>query len=220
MRIIPTIFIQDGGLVSFYKGNDNAEKKTYPASPASYAKDFARHADTLLVVDLDGDQTQEWAPKIRANFQGELWWAGQVRSLEHVETLMNLGVNRVVLGQSAKPIHKEALEHYGPQKLIAGLKVHHYDQAPDLCEALGALGFEDILLKDLNAEGTMFHPNFDLMEKCVYFSQKNVYASGGVATEQHLELLKRAGVKGVLIGRALYEHQLDLGSLLDHYQDE
>ena len=82
------------------------------------------------------------------------------------------------------------------------------------------MGFEDILLKDLNAEGTLFQPNFDLMEKCAYFSKKNIYASGGIATEQHLELLKRAGVKGVLIGRALYEHQLDLVKLLTRYQGE
>ncbi len=220
MQIIPSIFIQKGGVVSLYKGNENAEKKRYSASPVSFAKDFGETASTLFIVDLDGDQSEEWAPKIREVFTGELWWAGQIRSMEQIQRLMELGVNRVVLGQSAKAIYSEALEQYGSDKILAGLQVKHYDDAPDICENLAQTGFQDILLKDLNAEGTLFHPNFDLMEKCVYFSNKNVYASGGVSKERHLALLKKAGVKGVIIGRALYEHQLDLGSMIRQYQGE
>lgn len=220
MQIIPSIFIQKGGVVSLYKGSDNPEKKTYAASPTSFAKDFGKSANTLFIVDLDGDQSEEWVPKIREVFTGELWWAGQVRSMEKIQRLMDLGINRVVLGQSAKIIYSEAVEKYGSDKILAGLQVRHDDEAPDICEKLAETGFQDILLKDLNAEGTLFHPNFDLMEKCNYFSKINVYASGGVSKERHLALLKKAGVKGVIIGRALYEHQLDLGSMIRRYQGE
>jgi len=127
-------------------------------------------------------------------------------------------VDRIILGESAEPIYKESLEKYGPEKMMAGMQVKFYDEAPDLCEKLRSHGFKDILLKDKNAEGTLFQPNFDLMEKCVYFSDATVFASGGVSRMDHPELLKRAGAKGVIIARAFYEHQLDLRELIRRYE--
>lgn len=215
MHIVPAIFIQSGKVVSWYKGNDNAEKKIYNIAPHNLAELFAKQgAKSLFVVDLDGDQ-QERLKLIKEHFSGEIWWAGQVRSLEKIQWLLNNGASRIVLGQSAKPIHRQALEKYGSQTLMAGIQTKHYQEVPDLCEAIGGSGFTDVIVKDLNAEGTLFQPNYDLMEKCVYFSTMNVYASGGVTSRRDIDLLAKAGVKGVIIARALYENELSLNSLLN-----
>ncbi len=220
MRIIPAIFIRNGKVVSLYKGNINSEIKVYQKAPASYAELFqSQGAKTLFIIDLDGDQ-KERLTELRESFQGELWWAGKVRDMDHLTWLLENGADKIVLGQSAKPIFEEAIRTHGPKKLIAGLQVKHYDEAPDLCEALGKFGFTDIMMKDLNAEGTLFQPNFDLMEKCVYFSDANVFASGGVSKKTHLELLKRADVSGVIIARALYENQLNLEDLIVTFGSE
>lgn len=219
MLILPAIFMQKGKVVSFYKGNDNAEKKSYAKAPQSFAQQFQKQgAKRLFVIDLDGDQSIRMLP-IREKFQGELWWAGKVRDMQTLEECFSNGADKVVLGQSAKAIHNQALEKYGSDKIVAGLKVKHYDDAPDICEALGGSGFKTIVLKDMNAEGTLFQPNFDLMEKCVYFSNLEVFASGGVADEQHMELLKRAGVTGVVMARALYENVLNLETLVKNYEE-
>jgi phosphoribosylformimino-5-aminoimidazole carboxamide ribotide isomerase len=214
MRFIPSIYLQKGKVVSFYKGNDNELKKRYPKAAKNYAKIFAEQgANTIFIVDFDGDQFDK-LNEIREVFPGEIWWAGQVRDLETIELLISRGANRIVLGQSAQPIFTEALAKYGPEKLIAGVKVKHSEDGADVCEALATSGFTDVLVKDLNAEGTLFMPSFDIFEKCVYFSEMNVYASGGLSEDRHIELLDRMGVKGAVIGRALYENKLSLTHLL------
>lgn len=217
MRLIPAIYIQKGHAVSLYKGSDNEQKKTYPKAPKNYAEWFeAQGAKTLFVIDLDGDQSER-LNEIRSHFHGELWWAGQVRSMEMLEDLFQRGADRIVLGHSAEPIYAEALARYGADKLIVGLKIQHTDQGPDLCEQLTGSGFTDVLVKDVNAEGTLFIPSFDLYEKCVYFSDMNVYSSGGVSDLKHLELLRRSGVKGAIISRALFEGDLNLREALAYF---
>ena len=213
VRFIPSLYIQNGKVVSFYKGNDNELKKHYPKAPKNYAHWFATQgANTLFVVDFDGYQWDR-LDEIRPVFPGEIWWAGQVRDLDSIQNLLDRGANRIVLGESAQSIYSEALARFGADKLIAGLKVKHGDQGADQCEVLLGTGFTDVLVKDLNAEGTLFMPSFDIFEKCVYFSQMNVYASGGLSEERHIELLKRIGVKGAVIGRALYENKVNLKTL-------
>jgi phosphoribosylformimino-5-aminoimidazole carboxamide ribotide isomerase len=211
MIIIPALFIQNGKVVSLYKGSDNSEKKIYSKAPKSFARHFNKAgAEILFCVDLDGDQERR-LPEIREAFSGEIWWAGQVRSLEKIQSCLDNGATRVVLGSSAEPIFKAALAQFGPKQLIAGLQVTQYEEVPEHCQALYELGFKDIIVKDLNAEGTLLNANYDLIEKCNYFSDANIFASGGVGEKRHLQLLERAGAKGALVARALYEGRIDLG---------
>lgn len=219
MRIIPGLFIQHGKAVSLYKGTDNSEKKVYSKAPRNYAAWFHKQgAKTLLIVDLDGNQTARLA-EIKAAFPGEIWWAGGVQNLATIEELFAAGASRIVLGKSAENIFVEALKLYGSKRLIAGIRAFSNEGIPELCENRVSLGFNEIIVKDMNADGTLFHPNFDLMEKCVYFSKAEVFASGGVGEEHDLALLKQAGVTGVIIARALYEQRLNLSELIRHFED-
>lgn len=220
MKIIPNIFLQGNHVVSLYKGTDSDQKKVYTKAPKTYAEHFAKQgAHTLFVVDLNGTERPR-LPELKAAFPGELWWAGQVRDLETVDWLLTHGADRVVLGQAAEEIFPAALEKFGPQKLLAGLQVFHDAEAPTDCERYVKMGFTDLVVKDMNAEGTLFHPNSDLVEKCGYFSGAKIFASGGITEEHDLELLKEAGASGAIIGRALFEHQLDLTSLLSRFEHE
>ncbi len=219
MDVIPSLFLQNGKAVSLYKGRDGEQKKVYPKAPKNYVKAFAEQgAQKLFIVDFDANQ-QEHLPEFRAIFPGEIWWAGQVRDLPTLRKLFANGADRVVLGRSAEPIYQEALEEFGPRKLIVGIQVMLQEKITERLEELSNYSFETLLVKDLNAEGTLFQPSFDLMEKAVYFSEKEVYASGGISSDQDLPLLAQAGVKGVLIVRALYENQLSLADLLVRYQN-
>jgi phosphoribosylformimino-5-aminoimidazole carboxamide ribotide isomerase len=220
MRIIPNLFLDGKHVVSLYRGTENDQKKIYPKAPKSYAGHFAEQgADALFVVDLKGTERAR-LPELKEAFQGELWWAGQVRDLETLDWLFANGADRVVLGQGAESIFAPALEKFGPEKLLAGLQVFHYDEAPADCERYVKMGFKGIVVKDMNAEGTLFHPNFDLIEKCRYFSGAHIYASGGISEEHHVKLLQDAGAAGALIGRAFFERRLNLGELKARFEHE
>ena len=220
MKIIPALFIQNGKVVSLYKGKDNDQKRVYDKAPHSVAAWFNREgAKTLFVVDLEGKE-QKRLPELKEHFKGEIWWAGKVRDMKTLNTLLQNGVSRVVLGASAQLIYKEALELHGSEKIFVGLQSFHYDDAPDFCEKMSGHGFKHIVIKDMNAQGTLFQPNFDVIEKCHYFSQAKVYASGGIAKTQHIDLLKQAGASGVILARALYEGQLSLKALIHRYERE
>lgn len=216
MRIIPNLFLQGNRVVSLYKGTDNELKKTYPKAAKTYAAQFRQQkAEALFVVDLNGSQ-REHLPELKAAFKGELWWGGQVRDLESIRWLLANGAQKVVLGQAAEAIFLEALKEFGPEKLMVGLQVFRFDDAPSACEQYAKMGFTDLIVKDMMAEGTLFHPDFDLIEKCVYFSKAKIYASGGISEASHIKLLKEAGASGVLIGRALYERRLNIEGLKAH----
>lgn len=209
------MYLRGGHAISRYKGQENAQEKVYTKAPRSYAERFYQEgARTLFIVDLEGKERQR-LPEIKTAFPGEIWWAGQIRTRECILEMQSLGADRLVLGWSAQEIFESALAEFGPQLLIGGLQVQNDEEAIDRATHLKEWGFEDILIRDLKAEGTLFHPNFDLMEKATYFSGANIYASGGVSKMEHIELLQRAGVSGAVIGRALYENELSLKSVLE-----
>lgn len=215
MKIIPAIFLQNGQVVSLYKGNENDQKKIYPKSAKNYAEIFAKKgASVLEVIDLDG-KNRERIHEIREVFEGEIWWGGHIRTLEEIEALFADGASRVILGEGAAEIYAQALEKFGADKVIAGIKFRNDPDAPDKCAELSRIGFSDIIVKDLEADGTLYHPNFDQIEKCVLFSKAKIYSSGGVAQYDHINYLKQANASGAIVGRALYENALDLKQLID-----
>lgn len=218
MKIIPAIFLQNGHVVSLYKGNENDQKKVYPKSAKNYAELFAKKgAKVLQVIDLDG-KNRDRIHEIREVFSGELWWGGHIRTMQELESLFADGASKIILGEGAAEIYSQALEKYGSEKLIAGIKFRNDPDAPDKCAELSAIGFTDIIVKDLEADGTLYHPNFDQIEKCALFSKARIYSSGGVAQYDHINYLKQANASGAVIGRALYENALDLKQLIERFE--
>ena len=72
----------------------------------------------------------------------------------------------------------------------------------------------------MEADGALFHPNFDQVEKAAYFSKAKIYSSGGISEIQDLEIMKVAKVEGVIIARALYENRLNLSELIRRFEHD
>ena len=223
MEIIPVIYISKGKSVSFYKG-DLGYVTNYSQSPLSYAKLFHQYgAKYLQIVDKDGGNSkkiQEIIEKVPIKLQ----LAAKLRSLEEIEKMLSLGVARVIVGVAGRSILKEAILRFGPDRIFAGIKgkgdniitsgeIDEKINTTDYAESLKELGVQNLLYHDLWSEGTMIHPNFDAIEKLIYFTGLNVYSSGGTHDEADLVLLKKTGAKGALIGKALYERNFNLASL-------
>lgn len=237
MLIIPALYLQHGRCVSLYKGQDNEQKKVYSNSPLKLAAQWENQGVTRFHL-IDIDHSMGTDPKKnhdviagicqRGNVPVEV--GGGVRTLEGIEALFTLGVQRVVLGVSARGIIPDALAKYGPERIVFGIKARKSfvesdslpedsDEVLEIAEQVIAQGITEIVYKDMEREGTLYHPNYDEIERLIYFMKPGIkiYSSGGVTDLSDLKILSDIGTQGVLIGRALMEHQINLREALERY---
>lgn len=197
--------------------------------PLQTAKVFdMQGAKKLQIIDLnDNANNISLIGKICKNIKSEVQFGGSIRTIETIEKAFELGVARVILGVSAINMLKEALRKYGNDKIIMGIKARHdivetdltlEGKAPEatlLAKEVQKIGIKQIIYKDLEVDGTLYHPNFDIIEKIIYETggEVDVYSSGGVADKYDLKLLKDTGAAGVIIGRAFMENALSFPDL-------
>ncbi len=233
MQIIPSLHLQDGKCVSWYKGQQNKQKKTYFNEPLRMAKLFdMQGAKKLQIIDLNGSITGKFGnthliQKICNSIKSEVQLGGGIRRMEDIEKAFELGAKRVILGVSSIAILKDALNKYGGNKIIMGIKARHDLVETDLtlegratevtllAKEVQKIGITQIIYKDLEAEGTLYHPNFDIIEKIIYETggEMDIYSSGGVADEYDLKLMKDTGAAGIIISRAFMENKLSFPNL-------
>jgi phosphoribosylformimino-5-aminoimidazole carboxamide ribotide isomerase len=70
---------------------------------------------------------------------------------------------------------------------------------------------------DTTRDGLMSGPNLDGLQICRDLYGGPVMVSGGIGSLEDIAACAAAGASGVLIGRALQEGSLDLGSALAGY---
>lgn len=233
MEIIPVIYVLGGQTVALYKGHID-EKEVYRKSPMGYARQFVNEgAKKIYIVDLDAseflkDTNLPLIKEIRSKIDVDLMFAGGIRTMEKVQTAIDLGMNYIVLGVSAEKIYKDAINKYGTEKIIVGIKAKGDEvltdqkrdfplRVIDLAEQLPEYGVKQVLYKDLWKESTMIGPNYDEPDRILRMTGLEVYYSGGIGKERNLKTLKEIGVKGSIIGKALYEDMLNLQDLTGNY---
>jgi phosphoribosylformimino-5-aminoimidazole carboxamide ribotide isomerase len=232
MQITPVIYILDGKAVSLYKG-DFKEVKKYPKKPQNYIKEYAKEgAHRVLIVDLNASKEHRIVNKkiifeiVTDNPELEVQYTGGLRTLEEVDIAFEeLGVKKVLIGVSGLPIIPKAIQKYGAEKIYCAIKakdnqiVSEYTSEAnpfevfDFAQELAGLNVENIFYHDIWSEGTLIHPNYDEAERVIKTTDLNVYIGGGISKIKHLNLLRKIGVKGVYIGRALTENLLSLKDL-------
>lgn len=237
MFVIPSLYIQDQKIVSWYKGQPEQQKKIYYKDPVHLSKLFeSEGAERLQIIDLSGSLEGQLVHKalikrICHALEGEVQVGGGIRSMGEVEAAFEAGAARVLLGVSAIEILREALDKYGPDKIILGIKGRHNKveteytlegknpKVTDLAKKIQEIGIKQIVYKDLETEGALYHPNFDMIDKLIYETggEVEIYSSGGTSDEYDLKLLKETGAAGVIIGRALMENHLDFKKLVERY---
>lgn len=87
------------------------------------------------------------------------------------------------------------------------------EPAGDLIEMLGRLdqiGCVRYVITDIDTDGALSGPNFDLLSKVISLTKAKVVASGGVASTGDLIKLRALNLDGVILGKALYTGQIDL----------
>ena len=227
MILYPAIDLIAGRCVRLAQG-DFARETRYEEEPAAALARFADEgAQWAHIVDLDGAKARE--PRQHAllatlakTARLKLQVAGGVRTIDHVATLLDAGVSRVVVGSLAvndPPAFTAMLDKFGPEKLTLALDVHvakHIMVATHgWTESSGQTldhvltlfpKVRHLLVTDIGRDGMLSGPNLPLIEAIVdTWPKVELQASGGVARLDDLPHLKQMGAAGAIVGKALWE---------------
>ena len=230
MTIYPAIDMLGGKCVRLKQGDYN-ESTVYNDSPADAAKEWAsKGAEWIHLVDLDGAKAKqpvniEAIKAVREAVDCKLELGGGIRTEEHIKMLLDLGIDRVILGTAAvmNPFFMyQMVEKYG-DKIAVGLDAKDNrvatngwleTESQDVFEYAGfmeKIGVKTIIFTDIATDGMLSGPNLEAMEKMrKTCPNMDVIASGGVSCLDDIINLKKTGVAGVIAGKALYTNNLKL----------
>jgi phosphoribosylformimino-5-aminoimidazole carboxamide ribotide isomerase len=236
MTIYPAVDILKGQAVRLRQGR--ADDVTVYGAPIEMAERWFRAgAEWLHVVDLDGAfdgtprnhgtiaEIARTFPKLKVQV------GGGIRSMAVLESLLDSGVQRGVLGTSAVTDERfvtDALKAHGNQVAMGidardGIaKVSGWTEdskigAIQLAQRLEALGARVVIYTDISRDGVLVGPNVEALLKMIQQTGMNVIASGGVSKIDDVRTLAELGherLNGVIIGKALYEGLVQLPEAL------
>ena len=154
---------------------------------------------------------------------------GGIRSIDHINKLINIGVDRVVLGTvavedvkflenvCAKFKNKIAVALDVRDGFIAlkGWKEQTKILASDFLMKIKDIGVSRIIYTDIERDGTLTRPNLPETLKFakLVFNKIPVVVSGGVGSINDIVAVKKleGDLEGVIVGKAMYD-----GTLRDH----
>ncbi len=233
-EVIPAVDIKGGKCVRLYQGRADKEK-VYFENPVEVAKKWeSLGAKRIHVVDLDG--AFEGVPKniaiveeIVKSVSVPIQFGGGVRTIEALDKLFSIGVDRVIVGTVAvenPDLFEEMVDRY-PGRIVLGIDAKNgmvttkgwvevtEIPAVSLASDYDAMDIWGFVYTDISRDGTLTSPNFEEIEKFAAAVNRPVIASGGVSSEEDiLRLSKIENVAGAIVGKALYEGRVDLASVL------
>jgi phosphoribosylformimino-5-aminoimidazole carboxamide ribonucleotide (ProFAR) isomerase len=81
-------------------------------------------------------------------------------------------------------------------------------------EKFVAIGVKAFLVTSITKDGTLSGPDLDTLREACQYPNVEVIAAGGIGGLNDLVALKRVGVEGAVIGKALYEGRFTLKEAL------
>jgi phosphoribosylformimino-5-aminoimidazole carboxamide ribotide isomerase len=234
---IPAIDLIEGRCVRLFQG-DYGRRTTYSTDPAEQARRFqAAGFPRVHVVDLEGarDGSGRNRLAIRRVVQGcrvPVQVGGGIRSDRDVDELLGLGAAYLILGTTAlvePDLVGRWIGRWSPERFIVSLDFRRgrlqtegwtEEVDVDLDEVLERIrgwGVAEVISTDVERDGTLAQPNYETYRLLVrrLSPAVTVVAAGGVSRPEHIRLLGDVGVRGVIIGRALYEGDCSWEELLN-----
>jgi phosphoribosylformimino-5-aminoimidazole carboxamide ribotide isomerase len=231
--IYPAIDIIGGRCVRLTQG-DYSRMETYSDDPLAVAMRFEETgAEYLHVVDLDGARYGKplnlgTVSRIAVRASVPVQLGGGIRTIDDIQNSLSKGISRVILGTSAikdPELVKEALDKFGEAIAIAidakqgkvaisGWEEISSMDAVDFAVHMENLGASIIIYTDVQKDGMLSGPNFEEIHKICSSVSISVIAAGGVSTIEDIEGLKKTGVHGAIIGKALYTGDISLRDAL------
>ncbi len=234
MIIFPAIDLYEGQAVRLVKG-DYARRTVYSADPLAVARGFeSAGAEWIHMVDLEGAR-DGGAPHFdlvcavakQTRLKVEL--GGGVRDEAAVEKYLNAGVARVILGTAAvenRDFLLSMVARFG-ERIAVGVDVRDGLVAirgwletsrktlDGFCRELQEIGVRTVICTDISRDGAMQGANRALYRALSAAYRMDFIASGGVSSLADVRALRDMGLRGAILGKALYTGAIDLKQAIE-----
>ena len=229
--LFPAIDLKEGLAVRLEQG-DMTRAAIFHRDPAAQARTFEQQGfEYLHIVDLDGafagkPMNAAAVDRILETVSIPVQLGGGVRDTATVESWLEKGVTRVIIGTAAvrdPPFVKQAARDY-PSRVAVGLDardgkvaVEGWAESSELSALEIARRFEDvgvaaIVYTDIARDGMLQGLNLDATIALADAISIPVIASGGLASIEDIKRLLEPRAKrlaGAIAGRALYDGRLE-----------
>ena len=234
MKLFPAIDIYDRQCVRLYQGD--FEQVTVYGDPVAIALQWkAQGAEYLHVVDLNGardgsgcnldvigDIVRETALPVQLG--------GGIRTRADVDRRLGLGVARVILGTVCcedLDFVASCVAQYGAARIACGIDCKDGKAAVrgwtevsqisgvDLGRRMADCGIQTVIFTDISRDGALTGVN---VAACTAFGEATglqVIASGGVKSLDDLTALRREGVYGAILGKAIYQKNFSVREAME-----
>ena len=236
MIIYPAIDILDGRVVRMTRGDFATVEQVAP-SPLEAAKRLvAEGAEWLHVVDLDGARTGvpanlQHIRMIANRFTVKLQAGGGIRDFDTAEAFAEAGVSRIVVGTAAirdKELIGRLVDRHADGMAVAvdarngmvaasGWTETTDVRAADLARDLALQGVPTLIYTNVSVDGTLQGVDLASTETVARAFGGDLIYSGGVGSVDDVAALARLrhrGLRGVIVGRAIYMGRFTLAQAL------
>ena len=237
MIIIPAVDVKNGKCVRLEQGLMDKET-VFSDHPEEMALQWERKgAKRLHIVDLDGAVhgkpfNKKNIERIVETVSVPVELGGGIRDLDTVEEYFDLGINQIIFGTIAykkSDIVAMACKRY-PGKIIVSIdakdnyvSIEGWTEptsitAIDLARRFEDLGIEAFIYTDIRRDGMSDGPNLDGIKRFAKGINGGIIVAGGVSSIKDIENLlplEKDGLKGIIVGRALYDGSILLEEAMD-----
>lgn len=234
IEIIPAIDLKGGKVVRLRQGN-YSDETLYDSTPQTFIEQWLEMGvKRLHIVDLDaavnGQSSKENTKSIEAiasryKNQLKIQVGGGIRDEATLQKYFDLGVEKVIIGTlffKDFELYEQLFNTYGEKIILAldtnngyvchsGWQTSSNEKLMRVLEQYRAVLPVEVMVTDIQKDGMLEGPNFELMSQLVAFGKNNrinFIASGGISCSADIEKLDALSVKSVIVGKALLERRI------------
>ena len=227
-KIYPAIDIINGACVRLTEGKE-ALQTNYHVSPLEMARLYQdAGAKYVHIVDLDAalgnGNNQDIIKEIIIETDLKIQLGGGIRSHKQIESLLQLGVERIIIGSHAvkqKAETKQWIKNFGSNTIVIGADVSQGQIVIDgwkhkttesiiefVQEYVGS-GAQNFLCTDISKDGKLEGASKDLyVQLMTQFPKAGFLVSGGIHTLSEIQEYINMDMEGIIIGKAIYEGKM------------
>ncbi len=237
MNILPAIDIRHGKVVQLVGGDPDQVAVTAERNPSGQAKHWHdQGAKRIHVVDLDGaiDGKRQWHHLGGMQHSGiKIQFGGGVRSMLDVQKLVDMGIDRIVIGTQGiqNPDWLAELARLFPGVIVLAIDARGRDvqvkgwtesaglDVVDLARKVAELPLAGLLYTNVEKEGRMEGIDTGVVHDIRDAAPAlELIVSGGISNMDDLDALATMGVHAVVLGMSVYTGAIDLAAAIERFE--